>query len=72
MSKSKRSWSHSSTGSQPAHRRYASRTVIHANGGGPDEAGAPVLEATREECDGREYRLTYDLRPYESLIVELP
>ena len=32
----------------------------------------PVLEATREECDGREYRLTYDLRPYESLIVELP
>ena len=41
--------------------------------GGPDEVGgAPVLQATHEECDGREWRLTYDLRPYESLIVELP
>ncbi|MBE6473324.1 MAG: 1,4-alpha-glucan branching protein GlgB [Coriobacteriaceae bacterium] len=42
------------------------------DGGGPDEMGAPEMQAEHEECDGREYRLTYDLRPYESLIVELP
>ncbi len=54
------------------YRRVFSTYDSLPNGGGPDEAGAPVLEATREECDGREYRLTYDLRPYESLIVELP
>ena len=55
-----------------SYRRVFSTYDSLPNGGGPDEAGAPVLEATREECDGREYRLTYDLRPYESLIVELP
>ena len=41
--------------------------------GGPDEIGEiPVLEATPEECDGRPYRVTYDLRPYESVIIEIP
>ena len=54
------------------YRRVFSTYDSLPNGGGPDEAGAPVLEATREECDGRECRLTYDLRPYESLIGELP
>ena len=54
------------------YRRVFSTYDSLPDGGGPDEMGAPVLEATREECDGREYRLTYDLRPYESLIVELP
>jgi len=54
------------------YRRVFSTYDSLPNGGGPDEAGAPVLEAAHEECDGREYRLTYDLRPYESLIVELP
>ncbi len=55
-----------------SYRRVFSTYDSLPDGGGPDEVGAPVLEATREECDGREYRLTYDLRPYESLIVELP
>ena len=54
------------------YRRVFSTYDSLPDGGGPDETGAPVLEATREECDGREYRLTYDLRPYESLIIELP
>ena len=54
------------------YRRVFSTYDSLPDGGGPDEVGAPVLEATREECDGREYRLTYDLRPYESLIIELP
>lgn len=54
------------------YRRVFSTYDSLPNGGGPDETGAPELEATREECDGREYRLTYNLRPYEALIVELP
>ena len=55
-----------------SYRRVFSTYDSLPDGGGPDEMGAPALQATREECDGREYRLTYDLRPYESLIVELP
>ncbi|MBQ6042629.1 MAG: 1,4-alpha-glucan branching protein GlgB [Clostridia bacterium] len=42
-------------------------------GGGPAENGAiPPVEATTGECDGYPYRLTYGLRPYESVIFELP
>ena len=41
--------------------------------GGPDEIGhIPTIEATPEECDGREFRLTFTLRPYESMIIEIP
>jgi 1,4-alpha-glucan branching enzyme len=42
-------------------------------GGGPAENGdIPPLEAAAGECDGYPYRLTYGLRPYESVIFELP
>ena len=42
-------------------------------GGGPGEVGGvPEFAATKEDCDGRPWRLTYDLRPYESIIVEIP
>jgi 1,4-alpha-glucan branching enzyme len=42
-------------------------------GGGPDEVGGePVLTATEEECDGRPYRLTYSLRPFEAVIIRFP
>jgi 1,4-alpha-glucan branching enzyme len=35
--------------------------------------GSPLeVEATRELCDGREYKLTFDLRPFESAIFEIP
>ncbi len=41
--------------------------------GGPDERGdIPPLTAEKSECDGREYSISYDLRPFESLIIELP
>ncbi len=41
--------------------------------GGPGEVGDIVpLEAANEACDGYEYRITYNLRPYESVIFELP
>ncbi len=42
-------------------------------GGSPEELGSvPVLEAREEACDGRPYRLTYSLRPTESVIIKLP
>ena len=30
------------------------------------------LEAKEELCDGRPYKLTFNLRPYESVIFEVP
>ena len=35
--------------------------------------GSPLeLEAKEELCDGRKYKLTFDLRPFESAIFEIP
>ena len=42
-------------------------------GGGPAENGdIPPIRAAEEECDGYPFRLTYGLRPYESVIFALP
>ncbi len=42
-------------------------------GGGPEDiGGVPSVRATKEECDGRRFRLTYNLRPYESVIFKFP
>ncbi|MDE6585068.1 MAG: hypothetical protein K2K80_00100, partial [Clostridia bacterium] len=30
------------------------------------------VDTKKELCDGREYKLTFDLRPYESVIFEVP
>ena len=30
------------------------------------------IEAKEELCDGRKYKLTFNLRPYESVIFEVP
>ena len=35
-------------------------------------ADVPPLLSEEEECDGYEHRITYNLRPYESVIFELP
>ena len=41
--------------------------------GGPGELGdIPPLTAEKGECDGRPYSVCYDLRPFESIIIELP
>lgn len=41
--------------------------------GGPGEFGdIPPLTAEKGECDGRPYSVCYDLRPFESIIIELP
>ena len=42
--------------------------------GGPQERGGeyPVLLSDNRECDGYPCTLTYDLRPYESIILEVP
>lgn len=35
--------------------------------------GSPLeIEAKEELCDGRKYKLTFNLRPYESVIFEVP
>lgn len=36
------------------------------------DADLMELEAKRELCDGRDYKLTFNLRPYESVIFEIP
>ena len=43
-------------------------------GGGPDETedGIPPIESMPYECDGYENMLMYNLRPFESVIVEFP
>ena len=35
-------------------------------------ADVPPLFSEKEECDGYEHRITYNLRPYESVIFEFP
>ena len=42
-------------------------------GGGPDEVGdIPPIMPYRAECDGREFTLEYNLRPFEGVIFEFP
>lgn len=41
-------------------------------GGGPEELGSyPVMEAERVVCDGKPYRLSYGLRPFEAIILRI-
>lgn len=41
-------------------------------GGGTVSADTPPVEATPEPCDGLPFRLTYNLRPYETVYFEVP
>ena len=42
-------------------------------GGGPAELGGlPKMRAENCGCDGRPYRLSYGLRPFEAVIIKLP
>jgi hypothetical protein len=42
-------------------------------GGSPDELGGiPELPVYEGECDGYQYHLCYDLRPFEAIIVAFP
>jgi 1,4-alpha-glucan branching enzyme len=55
------------------YRRVFSTYDTLPGGGGPEEINAPIeYAATKEECDGRDYRITFNMRPYESIIVALP
>ena len=41
--------------------------------GGPEEMGGyPVMRCENSWCDGKPYRLSYGLRPFESVIIKLP
>lgn len=42
-------------------------------GGNPDELGnVPELPVYEGECDGYQWHLCYDLRPFEAIVVEFP
>ena len=42
-------------------------------GGSPEEIGNTIgMNAVEWECDGRPYRITYSLRPTESVIIKFP
>ena len=42
-------------------------------GGNPDELGSiPELPVYEGECDGYQWHLCYDLRPFEAIVVEFP
>ncbi|MBQ6498760.1 MAG: 1,4-alpha-glucan branching protein GlgB [Ruminococcus sp.] len=41
--------------------------------GGPEELGGyPVMRCENSWCDGKPYRLSYGLRPFESVVIKLP
>ncbi len=55
------------------YRRLFSTYDSLPGGGSPGEVGdLPPITAKKEICDGYEYRLEYGLRPFESLVIELP
>ncbi|MGI5977198.1 MAG: 1,4-alpha-glucan branching protein GlgB [Candidatus Limivicinus sp.] len=53
-------------------RVYSSYDSLPGSGGPGEVGDIPPLTAYEKECDGRDYTLYYDLRPFESIIVELP
>ncbi|MBR0384807.1 MAG: 1,4-alpha-glucan branching protein GlgB [Eubacteriaceae bacterium] len=56
-----------------AYRRVFSTFDSLPGAGSPDELGyVPELLTERHDCDGYDYRLTYDLRPFEAMILAFP
>ena len=53
-------------------RMFSTYDSLPGSGGPGEQGDIPPLTALKEECDGREYCISYDLRPFESIIVELP
>ena len=53
-------------------RRVFSTYDTLPGGGSPEEADVPPLTAAWQECDGYSHRLTYSLRPFESVIFAFP
>ena len=54
------------------YRRIFSSYDTLPGGGGPDETEIPPLISEKHECDGREFMLKYDLRPFEAVFFEFP
>ena len=56
-----------------AYTRIFSTYDTVPGGGGPDELGGyPVMHSENAWCDGRPFRLSYGLRPFETVIIKLP
>jgi len=55
------------------YRRIFSTYDSLPGGGSPQEVGdLPPIVATDGMCDGYGHRITYDLRPYEAIVLEFP
>ena len=53
-------------------RIFSTYDALPGQGGPGDIEEGPVIVATNEECDGRDWRITYSLRPYECIVLEVP
>ena len=53
-------------------RVFSTYDSLPGQGNPAEIGGIPPLTATKQECDGYAYRLTYSLRPFESVIIEFP
>ncbi|MBQ3211692.1 MAG: 1,4-alpha-glucan branching protein GlgB [Oscillospiraceae bacterium] len=53
-------------------RIFSTYDSLPGSGGPGEVADIPPLCTLHEECDGREYCVSYDLRPFESAIFEFP
>ena len=53
-------------------RIFSTYDALPGQGGPGEIEEGPVIVATNEECDGRDWRITYSLRPYECIVLEVP
>lgn len=53
-------------------RVFSTYDSLPGQGNPAEIGGVPPLTAVQEECDGYPYRLHYDLRPFEAVIIEFP
>ena len=53
-------------------RVFSTYDSVPGQGGPAELGGCPVIEAQRAVCDGRPFRLSYGLRPFEAIILRIP
>ena len=53
-------------------RVFSSYDSLPGQGNPAEIGGIPPLTAQRHDCDGYPHMLTYDLRPFEAIVIEFP